>query len=318
MESGNGLKEIMEKCNPIIEKGMEEKLSAEETAEVLSIMLFETTRKLDQKLVEVRDFEAIKEKGAFKYAGLVENMCEEGILPKPVLEKFLAAGLDRHIGPSYLRVKGLLTHKKPRKFFAKQLAFTIKEELDKSQVKKEGFVLFLPNMTGGAWIGDETMRQAEKIFEREIWPAVPYMRNMRKVTEVIAKESIVDYIEGILPKASETTAIINFEELRTTAETTTNAVQILRKSGYDGDGSIKITAASVFDYRHLVGVERLNRLGIAGLYLVDGMTFFKKSKELGYINEAQFSSASEWLQDPWQYSEKTLSALTALVEGKNA
>ncbi|MCD6247055.1 MAG: hypothetical protein J7J87_01300 [Candidatus Diapherotrites archaeon] len=317
MGSAQILEEVMGKCEPIIERGLKERVTSKEAAEVLSSLLFEITEKLGQKLIEVRSYETIKEKGTFKYAGQVETLHSEGIFPEDLYKEFKELGLENHIGPSYLRVKGLLTHKRVRSFFARQLAYVIKDALERDPPKNEDrFVVFLPNMTGGAWIGDETMRHAESILEQKIWPASPYMRNMRKTVEVVAKESITNYVEGLLPEPEETAVIINFEELRTTAETTKNAIQILKNFGYNAEKGVKIKAACVFDYRHIAGVERLKRLGVESLYLIEGLNFFEVAKEQGYINDEQYRTVNDWLNDPWKYTRKVLPMVKELIGEK--
>lgn len=313
MNAEEKIEGVIKKCKDIMERGMDEKLQESEIAHVLATFLFEFTKLLGQKLIEVRSYEEIEEKGTFKYAGQIDTLHEEGIFPDSLFKEFKALGLSNHIGPSYLRVKGLLTHSKIRGFFARQLYFTIEHALDKQELK-EGFILFLPNMTGGAWIGDETRRHAEELSKYSIWKATPYVRGMRKITEVVAKETITNYIEGLLPPPEETACVINFEELRTTAETTQNAIQILRSFGYNETNGVKLMAACVFDYRHKACVARFERLGIEPIYLVDGLTFFKKARELGYINEEQYTTVSEWLADPWKFTEKVLPAIKALVK----
>lgn len=313
MGSAEILEGIVDKCKSALEKGSRERVSKKEIAETLSLLLFEITTRLRQKLIEVRSYEEIEEKGAFKYAGQVETLHNEGIFPDDLYEDFNRIGLENHIGPSYLRVKGLLTHTKIRNFFARQLAYIIKDSLEKNPPKKEGAILFLPNMTGGAWIGNETMKHAEKILEQKIWPALPYMRNMRKVVEVLAKESITNYVEGLLPEPDETAVIINFEELRTTAETTKNAIQILKNFGYNEENGVQIKAACVFDYRHAAGVERLKRLGAEPLYLVEGLEFFRAAREEGYINAEQHKTANEWLNNPWEFTRKVLPMMEKLI-----
>ncbi len=306
---------VISMCEPTFEKGLNEKLEKREIAEVLAIQLFEISKELNQKLVEVRDYETIKEKGTFRYSGQIDTLHAEGILPDDLYDEFQKLNLDRHVGPSYLRVKGLLTHDTIRTFFGKQLAYLIRDNLKENPPHKEGVVLFLPNMTGGVWIGDETRRQATNMLEQKVWPTTPYARETRKLIDTIPKESIiVDYIEGLLPSPGETSVVIDLEELRTTAETTKNAIKILKSFGYNKENEVELKGACVFDYRHVGGVERLKRLGIDDLYLVDGMTFLDVSKEMGYIKDSQHKTATDWLKSPWDYTREILPMMKGLLK----
>ncbi|MFQ6054787.1 MAG: hypothetical protein ACE5J3_02270 [Methanosarcinales archaeon] len=303
---------ILKKCEPTIEKGLKEKLSEEEISEVLATSLFEASIVLGQRLIEVRDYETIESKGTFKYSGKANTIFGEGLMPDDVykgLKSIPELKEDtRHIGPSYLRVKGLLTYKKLRELFATQMAFVIRDYLKENSLQKDGDIVFLPNMTGGAWIGDETRRQAEKILSGyRICPTTPYARATRKPIDVISEKlKFTDSVEGLMPSPVNTAMVINFEELRTTVETTQNAIKMLRHFGYNEENKVRLSAACVFDYRHPVGVERLRRLGVDGIYLVDGKTFFNVSREMGYITNSQHQTAIDWLSDPWGFTRKVL------------
>lgn len=311
------INEIVQECDQIFEKGEQKKLTSEEISNVLATLLFRITERTGQKLIEVRDYEAIEREGPFRYAGQVKTLYEEDLFPEDLYNAFRDLGLDRHVGPSYLRVKGLLTHQKVRHFFAKQLAFRIREYMQSNPpIKEYGVVLFLPNMTGGAWIGDETRRICEEMYDGEIsgyeiWPCTPYARKTRKPIEVLEKEpKLVDFVEGLVPEPEETAIIFNFEELRTSAETTKNAVTGLRYFGYDDEeNNVEIVGVCVFEYDHPVCRERLKRLEVDRLYLVDGKTFFKVSYEKGYINESQYHTVMDWLNDPWGFTRKILPVL---------
>jgi len=301
------LEQIDSEYQQLLKEGIHNELDKKEIGKVLTGYLFHITKNLGQKMVEVRDYNEIAEKGPFKYAGRIDTMYQEGLLPKEIYELFNEHGLNNHIGPSYLRVKGILTYQKLREFFGNQLVYQIEKDLKNNL--PDGEVLFLPNMTGGAWIGDETRRQAEeKIKEFNIWPTTPYARGARKEIEVKSKEvKLVDHIEGLVPPPEETGAVYIFEELRTTSETTCNTARILKQHGYDKDSGVDLVAVSVYDYRHPVGVERLERANLRQIYLVDGKNFFKASLDEGFISDPEYQTGIEWLSDPWKFTEKVLS-----------
>lgn len=314
--------EILEnilKNSGLVEKGLENRLNDEEISQILSTMLFEITNKLGQKLVEVRDYDEIKVKGTFRYSGQTDMMLKEGLIPQDVyddLDDLKSLGIERHIGPSYLRVKGLLTHRPTRKFFGRQMAFVIRDYLKQNPpTKSDGFVMCIPNMTGGAWIGDETGEQLESVLtDYRVWTATPYVRETRKSIDVInPSEKLVDYVEGLVTPPANTSVIFCFEELRTAAETTQNATKIYRAFGYNEENGVRIVEASVFDYGHPVGVERLKRLGVDRLFLVDGETFFNVSKKNGYISESQYRTGIDWLTEPWAFTRKVLPDVKKLI-----
>lgn len=304
------LNSVLQKCSPIVQRGMKERLSEEEITQVLSMMLFEITNNLD-RLVEVRDYDTIKSKGTFKYSGKADTMFQEKLIPEDVYQglKEIMEEDTRHIGPSYLRVKGLLTHRPTRRFFGRQLAFVIRDYLTENPLpKSDGFVVCIPNMTGGAWIGDETGNQLEDVLSQyKVWPVAPYARETRKAIDVISSgERLVDYVEGLMPSPKSTAAILPFEELRTAAETTQNATKIYKGFGYDDSNQVRIMETCLFDYGHPVGIERLNSLEVSRLYLVDGKRFLRVSKELGYISDSQYQAGIDWLTDPWEFTRRVL------------
>ena len=305
------LNSVLEKCSPITQRGLEERLNEEEITKVLAMMLFEITNNLKDRLIEVRDYEQIAKVGTFKYAGQADTMFKEGLMPEDVYEGLKGIMKDdtRHIGPIYLRVKGLLTHIPTLMFFGRQMAFTIRDYLEQNPLSKpDGFVACAPNMTGGAWIGHETGRQLSSVLTKyKVWPATPYFREARKAIDVISPGAkLVDYVEGLLPSPQSTSCIFCFEELRTAAETTSNATKAYRGFGYTDENGVKIAEACVFDYGHPVGVERLRRLATDRLYLVDGKTFLKVSKDLRYISEYQYQTGIDWLSSPWDFTRRVL------------
>lgn len=285
------------------------RLSEEAISKLLAQLLFEATNRSDSRLVEVRDYKDISCKGPFKYSGQTQTMYDEGLMPEEVYTKLKFLGIDRHVGPSYLRVKGLLTHHEIRQVFGKQMTFAIQEQLRATKPDKpDGFVVCIPNMTGGAWIGDETARQLGDVMgEYKIWPATPYARETRKPIDAVKNDAkFADFVEGLMPSPSKTSVIICFEELRTAAETTQNATNIYRRFGYDESNGVKIVEACVFDYGHPVGVERLNRLAVDRVYLVGGSAFIDFSRDLGYISDTAHAAAMDWLRDPWEFTRKIL------------
>lgn len=305
------LNKVLLKCDLIVKKGLEERLNEEETTQVLAMMLFEITNNLKDRLIEVRDYEQIAKVGTFKYAGRADTMFKEGLMPEDIYNglKNIMPEDTRHIGPIYLRVKGLLTHIPTRIFFGRQMAFTFRDYLEQTPLSKpEGFIVCAPNMTGGAFIGDDTSRQLPNVLTKyKVWPATPYFREARKPIDVVpAGAKLVDYVEGLLPTPQSTSCIFCFEELRTAAETTSNATKTYRSFGYNDENKVRIAEACVFDYGHPVGVERLRRLATDRLYLVDGKTFLRVSKDLGYISESQYQTGIDWLSDPWDFTRKVL------------
>jgi len=215
MDESEILESVLEKSSSTIDKGLENRLGEEETSKILAQMLFEITNTLGQKLVEVRDYDDIKNKGTFRYSGQTDTMLKEGLIPKDVYESLKELGIQRHIGPSYLRVKGLLTHIPTREFFARQMAFIIRDYLEKFPLSKpDGVIMCIPNMTGGAWIGDETVKQLSKVLTKhKVWQATPYARETRKGIDVVSSnDKLVDYVEGLLTSPENTSAIFCFEE----------------------------------------------------------------------------------------------------------
>jgi len=308
------LNNAIRKCGGSFEAGLENKLGEEEVTKVLSTLLWEITQNSRNGLIEVRDYDQIAQKGTFKYSGKADTMLKEGLMPEDVFTELktlpgMKADDTRHIGPSYLRVKGLLTHQPSRTFFGRQMAYKIEDYLkEKPLSKQDGFVVCIPNMTGGAFIGDETRRQLETISKHNIWPATPYARETRKTIYLISpEEKLVDFIEGVVPTPENTSLICCFEELRTAAETTQNATYVYRNFGYDEiNNNARIAETCVFDYGHPVGVERLRRLGVDRLYLVDGKEFLETSKEQGYISDSQRQTAKDWLTDPWKFTREVI------------
>jgi hypothetical protein len=301
----------IEKCGFNFDIGLEEKLSDKEVAEILATLLFEVTNNSKNRLIEVRDYEQIAKKGTFRYSGKADTMFKEGLIPENVFQELKTLPENekdtRHIGPSYLKVKGLLTHHGAREFFGRQMAYRILDHVKKVPLEKpDGFIVCSPNMTGGVYIGDETGAQLSLVSsEHNIWPATPYMRETRKTIDVISpKEKITDFWEGLIPTVEDTSLINCFEELRTAAETSQNATNIYRHFGYNEENNVRIAEGCVFDYQHPVGVERIKRLGVAGLYAVGGKTFFNVAANLGYINDSQLQTAKNWLNDPWKFTMK--------------
>lgn len=310
------LNSVLTKVNPIIQRGLQERLPEGEVAQILAMMLFEITNRLpDNKLIELRDYDDIRAKGTFRYSGQADTMLQEGLIPEDVYTELGRLGIDRHMGPSYLRVKGLLTHVPTREFFGKQLAFVIRDYLKTKPLSKpDGFLVCIPNMTGGAWIGDETGRQLADVTDYKVWPATPYARETRKAIDVIPPgERLVDYVEGLMPSPQSTSAIFCFEELRTAAETTQNATNIYRGFGYNEGTGVRIVEACLFDYGHPVGVERIRRLGLDRLYLVDGKVFVDASRNLGYASDSQHQTYTDWLNSPWDFTRRVLPDVVRLA-----
>ncbi|KHO47402.1 MAG: hypothetical protein QT00_C0002G0054 [archaeon GW2011_AR5] len=301
--------------SPLAQKGMEEPLTREETAQVLAHMLFGVTDRAGTKLVEVRDFPKISEVGTFKYSGQADTMHVEGLMPDDVYEGLRDLKIDRHVGPCYLRVKGLLTHVPTRILFGRQMAFIVRDYLDDDPLSKEhGYVVSAPNMTGGAFIGDETGRQLRNILTSyPVWPATPYTRDIRKPIDAVKRDAaFVDGVEGLVPTPEETGAVLCFEELRTVAETTRNATLHYTQHGYNPENGVRIVEMCVFDYLHPAGVTRLERLGVDGLYAVNGKTFIQEARNLGYISDSQESTGLSWLAQPWDFTRQVLPDLRRL------
>lgn len=313
------IENAFKKHESLMERGWKERLTIEENSQILSTLLFDLTKVLGQRLVEVRSYEEIAEKGVFRYAGLADTMHKEGFMPDDVYESLKELGIDRHVGPCYLKVKGLLTFALPREFFGKQCALKIDDYLtEKGITDPDRYIICIPNMTGGAWIGDQTRRELDIISaEREykVWPATPYARSMRKIIEVSkGEEKFKDFVEGPIPPPEKTSAILGFEELRTAAETTTNALNIYERFGYSKENNVSLIAASVFDYRHQAGVGRLEKLEVDGIYQVSGEAFFNASKNLGYISGSQHEAASDWLKDHWEFTRNIMSDIRKVVK----
>lgn len=310
------LREVVHE-NPLLLKGLDEKLSPKELALTLSQLLFEATDRLAIKLVEVRDHVVLREKGPFKYSGQTETLMQEGLMPSDVYEGLRHLGIERHIGPSYLRVKSLLTDGLARRLFGRQLALVIQEYLGSKPLEKpDGLLVCIPNMTGGAWIGDETRRQLHRIGVPNVWPVTPYARGTRKpIDAVTGTPRMIDYIEGMVPSPETTRAIFCFEELRTASETTSNALKMYRHFGYSEQSNVRLVAVSLFDYRHPIGLERLRRLGVDELHLVGGKEFFAASRESGYITAGQYETAIAWLADPWGFTREVMPYIVGLRSG---
>jgi hypothetical protein len=201
-----------------------------------------------------------------------------------------------------------LTLEEARNIFGRQLAYAINNYLKENPPKKDGYLVCVPNMTGGAWIGDETRKHLQDISrEHKIWSGTPYARGARKAIDVKAGQAkFIDFVEGVMPTIDDTSVIFVFEELRTAAETTQNAIDTDRMFGYGENNGIRIVAVCAFDYRHPAGVERLKRLNIDGLYAVGGQKFFDASLDRGYVTDSQHATGTAWLSSPWEFTRKIL------------
>jgi hypothetical protein len=307
------VEDAIAKCGPTFQAGLEKKLSNEEVTGVLTTLLWEITNNSDNKLVEIRDMEQIAKKGTFRYSGKAETMRNENLLPEDVFQelKTLPGNKDdtRHVGPSYLRVKGLLTQHDAREFFGTQTAFRILDHLEEHPLlKPQGYVVCSPNMTGGVYIGDETGKKLRKVAagtKVNAWSATPYLREQRKAIDTIASnDKIENYWEGYKPTIEEAGLVVCFEELRTAAETTKNATELYRHFGYNEENGVQIGEGSLFDYVHPVGAERMKRLNVVPIYAVSGDAFFKASLEKNYINKSQFETAEFWINKPWEFTKE--------------
>ncbi len=329
------------KVKPIMERGYNERLSEREIAEVLVTLLFDITKELgpvsaNNVLVDVRDREKIKKVGTYKYSGQANTMLNEGLIPKEVHDLLVELQNNpndpRHIGPSYLRVKGLLTHQYIREFFGSQMAFALIDELRENPPSKDGYIVVIPNMTGGVYIGDETRRQLDDMVSDvdtinsrrlRVSPCTNYAREMRKeINAIDTGKRLIDFVEGPVPSPEATAVIVCGEELVTAAETTQNATVLYNSFGYDAAHGVKIIDTAVFYYGHPAGVERIRRLeqdGKASLvHLVGAKTFFDVAEEKGYITHEQRQIVADWLAEPWEWTKSVAPDLRALARAKAA
>ena len=292
-----------------LRKSHNNKLSEEEITKAFSALLFEINMRCPEySLAVIRDKEQIRKTGIFKYSGQSETLTNEGLMPKYICNKLLEYNIDRHIGPSYLKLKGLLTEEKIRKFFGEQLAYFIGDYLNKNPIDKEGFIVIIPNMTGGAWIADETRRQLTKNSSiYKIWPATPYMRAPRELSDLKRSDiKLSDYVEGFLPNPKDTSMIICFEDMVNTAEMSKNAIEFYKRVGYNSSSRVKYLVAAVFDYEHIAAIKRFTDLDAVCVSLVKGRNYFKVAKYQNYITETQYSTAIDWLVDPWNFTKNIM------------
>ncbi len=329
------------KVNDLIQEGSYRRLSERENAYVLATLLFEITKELGPKspnnvLVNVRDREDIRQAGTYRYSGQANTMLQEGLIPKDVHDLLVELQQNpkdpRHIGPSYLRVKGLLTHQTIREFFAHQLAYAVSDELQRmneSGELKPGYVVVIPNMTGGVYIGDELRRQLGRVLPQDlsemlqISPVTNYAREMRKEVDTLdLGKRLIDFVEGPVPSPSATSVIISGEELVTAAETTKNATVLYGTFGYDKANGVRIIDTAVFYYGHPAGVERIRRLEEEGratlVHLVGARVFFDVAEEMGYITSAQRKVVADWLSNPWEWTKEVMPDLQVLARRKAA
>lgn len=342
---------FMDKNDALVQRGRHERLHSKEVAQLLSTLLFEVSKAFpDDGLVRVRDFNEIGQKGPFKYAGQLVTMKKEGLIPDDVFAGLVTVQLGRakpgeesHVGPSYLKVKSLLTNWRVREFAARQVAYAIFEHLiEHPPQNRTGYVVAIPNMTGGAFIGDEIGKQLSQLINEaaarvnglgslphmsgantgtskydtaslgtiaalKVWAATPYMRAMRKETEVQAtKPQLNSLVEGSIPAPAQTAVIMVIEELRTASETTSNAARTYLDYGYTPENGVGLLDVSFFDYRHPVGVARMQKMNIPAIYVVPGIEMFDAARKDDYISVMQHSTVSSWLRDPWEFTRRIL------------
>ncbi|HUC38730.1 MAG TPA: hypothetical protein VL944_01200 [Candidatus Acidoferrum sp.] len=332
---------VMDKYSDVVERGKLGRLEQREVAGVLAAALFEVSRTFpDEALVRVRDYDQIAIKGPFKYAGQVGTMKKEGLIPDDVYEGLVSvqagrvkAGDESHVGPSYLKVKGLMTNWRFREFAGRQAAFVILDHLiENPPQNRSGYIVAIPNMTGGAQIGDEIGKQLHALLEKfiqqypdsplsdlKVWPGTPYMRAARKETEIAkTKPQLNSLVEGFPLKPAEVAVILVIEELRTASETTQNARRTYEEYGYSPARGVDIYDVSFFDYRHPVGVQRAAREKAPALYVVPGFDMFLEASKQGYISDSQLNTARDWLSDPWEFTRRILPAMKSLREKEDA
>ena len=111
--------DILFSLNNDIDKGLKEKVTEEQITTFLVNLIFKINAVLPHKIIEVRDYDEIKCKGAFKYAGRIISLFKEGLLSDDIFKDLIKMQIDRHIGPAYIRVKGLLTHQLIRTYLSR-------------------------------------------------------------------------------------------------------------------------------------------------------------------------------------------------------
>ena len=291
---------------------------------VLADLLFSVSEKAPGfELVRVLDREQLKTTMPAKYAGQLNTMLAEGLIPPDVAASMQALGLDRHIGPSYLKVKMLMTSWEAREFFARQVAYRIREWLKANVAPDpERFIQVIPNMTGGAQVGDSIAKHLHQMCKGtgyRILPATPYMRDMRKETKVGEKgERINNHVEGFILPPERVLVNVIVEELMTVLETTGNAAKKYRQHGYTKENGVTLLAASVFNYGHPVGEGRAKALGLPTVYATRGAGVFGAGRNMRKLSPEKLENVEKWLANCWAWTMDVLPDMKAQMDAAAA
>lgn len=183
-----------------------------------------------------------------------------------------------HRGPGYVMIKGLCGQPTTFNFLIEQLA----KKINSTGVQ---FDFINGNVTGGMIPGWELRNQLSSLQNRNI-PYV-YLRDARK--QGGHNELITGDLNNPLIKQGMNCLVV--EELVNFAETTCNAVNIFRNSGYSCD-----YAACILYYDHDKARESLEQNGVNLISLITLPELLKSAKEHNLLQNVD--EYLEYLEDP--------------------
>ncbi len=103
-------------------------------------------------------------------------------------------------------------------------------------------------------------------------------------------------IEGIVKNGQK---VVVIEDLFSTGGSALNAVAALRSQGAE-----VIKVISIFSYNFETLKERFDEVGVEFESLTDYKTLLPIAKEIGYIDEADFTVLSQWSENPRMFTEE--------------
>jgi orotate phosphoribosyltransferase len=103
-------------------------------------------------------------------------------------------------------------------------------------------------------------------------------------------------IEGIVKSGQK---VVVIEDLFSTGGSALNAVEALRNQGAE-----VIKVISIFSYNFETLKERFDDMGVEFESLTDYKTLLPIAKEIGYIDEADFTVLSQWSKNPRMFTEE--------------
>lgn len=193
-------------------------------------------------------------------------------------------------GPGYIMIKGMVGQPSKFRYLIRKLA----EKVARIQRSGNYHLDFVEgNVTGGVVPGWQLAAELSDIYQREL--PYCYLRAARKRGG--HNELITGNHQN--PKIKNGMTCMVVEELVNYGQTTSNAVEIFRETGYKVD-----YAACVLNYDHQETREKLEALGVQLIQLITLEELCDCALELGLMNQGQYDSYKAFLTDPveWQLS----------------